>query len=282
MKTYISLTTVPDRINNWESFRQNLKSLVSQNTLVDYQVILTIPLHYSIKNEPYEIHEKLAEFLRDNPKIILNRECLDYGSVTKIIGALSISKDPEDILIVCDDDHKYNEGMIDYHLKMQEKYNSKAIICFRGDMPVEKVMLNPGSEDTRYQLRGSHTYFPVKEDFRLMIPGHWHSVSYKRGHFGEDFLDPKFLALGDNDDLLVGYYFKKKEMPIICAHWEKETNYTHVNEDGRPAWTFPIDWALPFHASGFHEFRKITNDQNGRVTSELFNFITDNSTVFSK
>lgn len=282
MKTYISLTTVPERIKNWNSFQENLKSLVNQKTLVDYQIILTIPEHYSIKNEPYEIHSDLANFIENNPKIILNRKTVDYGPITKVIGALSISSDPNDTLIVCDDDHKYNEGMIDYHLKMQEKYNSKAVICFRGDIPAEKVLLNPDSDDKKYQLRPCHTYFPVREDFRLVIPGHWHSVSYKRGYFGEDFLDPNFLSLADNDDLLIAYYFKKKGKPIICANWENETDYTPVNDNGRPAWSFPIDWALSHHASGFDEFRRITSDQNGRLKKELFDFITDNSIIYEE
>lgn len=282
MKTYISLTTVPERIKNWNSFQENLKSLVNQKTLVDYQVILTIPEHYAIKNEPYEIHSDLANFIEDNPKIILNRKTIDYGPITKVIGALSISTDPNDTLIVCDDDHKYNEGMIDYHLKMQDKYNSKAVICFRGDIPAEKVPVNPETEDKRYYLRPCHTYFPVREDFRLIIPGHWHSVSYKRGYFGEDFLDPNFLSLGDNDDLLIAYYFKKKRKPIICANWENETDYTPVNDNGRASWSFPIDWALSHYASGFDEFRKITKDQNGRLTKELFDFITDNSIIYEE
>lgn len=282
MKTYISLTTVPERMKNWVSFKENLNSLVNQKTSIDYRIILTIPRHYSIKNEQYEIHSDLADFIENNPKIILNRETVDSGPITKILGALSANLDPEDILIVCDDDHKYNEGMVEYHLKMQEKYNGKVIICFRGDIPVVKVMLNPDTEDKSYYLRQCHLHFPVREDSRLMVPGHWHSVSYKRNFFGNDFLDPNFLSLGDNDDLLVGYYFKKKRIPIICANWENETDYTPVNHDCRPAYSFPIDQALSHHSSGFDEFRRITQDQNGRMTKELFDFITNHDIIYEE
>ena len=40
---YISLTTVPIRMQLWESSKQNLESLLNQNTTHDYKVVLNIP-----------------------------------------------------------------------------------------------------------------------------------------------------------------------------------------------------------------------------------------------
>lgn len=282
MKIYISLTTVPERIKNWSSFKENLISLVNQKTSEQYEIILTIPLFYNAKNEPYEIHDDLLNFINNNKKIILNRETLDHGPIVKIIGALTVSKNPEDILIVCDDDHKYHEEMLGYHLKMQEKYNGNAAICFRGDIPIIKVYLENSGDKRKYMLPSQHTYFPVKNDFLMTVPGHWHSVSYKRNFFGEDFVDQEFLSLSDNDDFLCGYYFKKKKIPIICAHWDKETDYRPVNEQGRPSYTFPILHPLNYPSSGFDEFRKLSNDHLGRARNELWEIIHNHDSIYEE
>jgi len=115
---YISLTTVPIRINLWESFEQNLLSLLNQNTDKDYKVVLSIPYCYKNNNdEEYVINDNLKLFAQQNPKLIINRVDKDYGPIVKITGVLNVSNNPEDILIICDDDHVYHEDMLEYHLK---------------------------------------------------------------------------------------------------------------------------------------------------------------------
>lgn len=279
MNIYISLTTVPKRMNFWKSFSKNLESLVNQKTNIEYKIILNIPNVYKITNEEYKIHEDLLNFQVQNPKLIINRT-EDYGPITKIIGAFNISKNPNDILLVCDDDQIYHEDMLDYQLKMHEKYKGKYITCFRGDTPAIKQEVTNEDGSKGYWLMPYHTYFPVKEDFMIIIPGHWHSVCYKRSFFEEDFLEKNFLSLCDNDDFLVAYYMKKKKIPIVCTHWEKETDYTPVNDNGRPAWTFPIKEQLPYESCGFNEFRQMVGNHLGRITKEWENFINSNDTIY--
>jgi len=280
MNVYISLSTVPKRIGFWDSFSQNLTSLVNQKTEIDYKVILNVPKIYNITKEEYVIHEDLLNFQKQNPKLIINRT-EDYGPITKIIGAFDISKNPEDILLVCDDDQIYNETMLEYQLKMHRKYNGRYVTCFRGDGPMVRQNIDNEDQSKGYVLIPEHTYFPVREDFRLIIPGHWHSVCYKRNFFGEDFLNKDFLSLCDNDDFLVGYYMKKKTIPIMCVNWEYETDYTPVNDNGKPSWTFPIVNHLAYESCGFDEFRRMVGNHLGRVTPEWENFIYDTGTVYS-
>lgn len=280
MSVYISLSTVPKRIGFWDSFRQNLYSLVNQKTDVDYKVILNIPYKYNVTNELYDTHDDLLQFQKENPKLLINRTS-DYGPITKIIGAFDICKDPEDILLVCDDDQVYSEEMLDYQLRMHEKYKGQYITCFRGDTPVRKKEVVKSDGSAGYILEPCHTYFPVREDFRLIIPGHWHSVCYKRSFFGEDFLNKEFLSLCDNDDFLIGYYMKKKTIPIMCVNWDKETDYTPVNDNGKPSWSFPIANHLPYESCGFDEFRRMAGNHLGRVKVEWENFIYDASTVYT-
>jgi hypothetical protein len=280
MSLYISLSTVPKRMGLWDSFEQNLTSLVNQKTDLDYKIILNIPYIYNITKEEYVIHENLLNFQKQNPKLIINRT-EDYGPITKIIGSFNISKDPEDVLLICDDDQAYNEGMLDYQLKMQEKYNKQYITCFRGDIPAIKVEATKEDGTKGYMLSSYHTYFPVKEDFRLVVPGHWHSVCYQRSFFGEDFLDKDFLSLCDNDDFLIAYYMKKKAIPIMCVNWDKETDYTPVNHDGRPSWTFPINKHLSYDSCGFDEFRRMAGHHFGRYKPEWENFIHKTHQIYT-
>ena len=278
MNTYISLTTVPKRLKNWEIFSQTLLSLINQKTDIDYKIILNIPNKHALSGEENNISKELIEIQEKHPKLIINKIDKDYGPITKIIGALPIVKNPEDIIIVCDDDQLYHEEMLEYHLKMMKKYNQKTAICFRGDMPVCKNYID--QERKNYNFGLFHTYFPVKEDCLLVIPGHWHSVSYIRKFFEEDFLDENFLSLADNDDLLVGYYFKKKRIPILCASWDKETDFTPVNSAWRPAWHFPIKVQLSHELSGFNDYRILSDDHIGRVKNELMEYIHNNSVIY--
>lgn len=278
---YISLTTVPIRINFWESIKQNLESLLNQNTTHDYKVILNIPYYYkNNNNEEYIISQELQELANNNSKLIINRLEEDLGPICKITGVLSISNDPEDILIICDDDHVYHEDMVEYHIKKQNQYLNSAI-AFRGDIPVDKrEWVENGIK--KYYLKPTHFYFPVKYDSQLLIPGHWHSVSYKRKIFKEDFLDKEFLTSSVNDDILVGYYCKKYQIDIKCVAWDKETDWRAVNDDGRGAGSFPIINSLPYHNSGFFEFRQQTGEQIGKTEQHILDLIHNHHILYTE
>jgi hypothetical protein len=278
---YISLTTVPVRMSFWEELKKNLNTLLNQNTISDYKVILNIPYRYRNNNdEEYIISDELTQFANENPKLILNRVEEDLGPITKIVGSFSICNDPNDVLIVCDDDHLYHEDMVEYHLKKMNEY-PKCVIAFRGDSPIEK---REWEEDgiKKYTLPSTHFYFPVKNDSQLVIPGHWHSVGYKRSFFKDDFLDKDFLSSSDNDDVLVGYYLKKYEIHIRCVAWDKETDFRAVNDHGRGAHTFPIIYPLPYPNSGFYEFRQKAGHHMGRTEDYIWELIHNHDKIYTE
>ena len=278
---YISLTTVPLRLSLWESFSKNIESLLSQKTNREYKVCLNIPIHYKNNdNEEYILPQELLDLQSNHSKLIINRVTNDYGPVVKITGVLSVSNDPNDILIICDDDHVYHKDMLEYHLKKLNQF-PKSAICFRGDVPIEK---REWEEDgiKKYILHPTHLLFPVKHDLQLKIPGHWHSVGYKRSYFEEDFLLDEFLSMSNNDDILVGYYLKKKQIDIRCVVWESETDWRPVNCHGRPANSFPIVYSLPYPSSGFNEFRKQNDSCYGSSTKELEDYLHNNDIIFEE
>ena len=253
---YISLTTIPERMNFEESARKNLNSLINQDTDKEYKVLYNVPLFYKEKNEECEVPQWIYDLANENPRLIINK-IDDLGPVTKVVGALEYTKNPEDILIICDDDHQYHKDMLEYHIKKRALYPRTAI-AFRGDRMLEKrEWLENGIK--KWVFLSSSDYFPVKQDLNITIPGHWHSVSYERGMFKDDFLDRTFLQTHWADDLILAYYIAKNNFEIKCVNWDQENDFRLVNYYGRPCNSFPVEVTLPFeYRSGCYVFRNRT------------------------
>jgi len=281
MNIYISLTTVPLRMAFWESSEKNLKSLLNQNTTLDYKVILNVPYFYkNNNNEEYQISDDLKKLSNENEKLIINRVEKDFGPIVKLTGVLPISTNDDDVLIICDDDHLYHEDMLEYHLKKQHEHPN-SVIAFRGDNPVEiREWIEDGIK--KYTVKPTHFYFPVKKDSQLAVPGHWHSVSYRRGFFEDDFLNEEYHLASQNDDIAIGHYMKRKQIPIVCATWDKETDFRPVNDHGRSSFSFPIVQSLPFIESGFYEFRVKCGDGYGITKPEVAQFMGDHEIIYTE
>lgn len=274
---YISLTTVPDRLNFEKSAKINILSLLNQNTDKDFRVLYNIPFKYKGKvsnkigllpisdeeGEIIEIPEWVTNLASENPKLIINRT-KDYGPITKIVGSLLYTDKEDDILIVCDDDNEYHPDMLEYHLYKQNQYSNCAI-TFRGDRLCEKrEWMENGKKHWIYASLCDN--FPVKHDCNIAITGHWHSVSYKRSMFKENFLNEDFLFKNHwSDDIIIAYYFAKNNIEIKCVAWDNETDFRLVNYHGRSCNSFPILNTLPFELTGCHVLRYRTgvrvNDQ---------------------
>lgn len=266
---YLSLTTVPQRLTNWEVAKINLDSLLNQKTNKDYKVILNIPFHYKNRDIEYTLPQELIEYESKNNKLVINRVKEDYGPIVKLTGILEYTSNPEDILIVLDDDLVYHEEMLEYQIKKMQEH-PKDIITFRGDMVLRKcTWVDNGKQYLKFNQ--THRYFPVQSDCYLKIPGHWHSVGYKRGFFEDDFLSEENLSLSVNDDIVVGYYFGKRKRYFRCVAWNKETDWRPVNDDGRGSWSFPIVEHLGVDEA-FGEFRKQSGEHMGKTKDIVWDF----------
>lgn len=275
MSIFISLTTVPERLACWNSFEFNIMSLLNQNTSVPYKVILNIPYLYKNKNTPYIIPKELDELSKTNPKLIINRINTDRGPIEKILGCFNLATDPEDTIIALDDDHIYHEDMVDYILKKQKEY-PEAVIGFRGDQILDKrSFMHRGV--LKYILRGTHAYFPLKHDTHAAVPGHWHSVTYKRRFIENDIFDDYYLGVAASDDHIISFYLLEKKREYIMVAWDKENNFIPVNDMaagiGRPSSHFPIKEQIVFNVdhnnTGFSVFRKKTNDHIGFLRNDF-------------
>lgn len=252
---YITITTVPDRLQLENSMKINLDSLLNQDTTEEYKVVVSIPYHY--KNyETVVIPEWFENLIQENSKLIILRGDRDYGPITNLMYPLQqIDMHPDDLLIVCDDDHEYEASMIAYHLKMLGKYPTKHAICFRGNNPKElRVWNENGTKMAKFWSTG--VYFPTDRDLYVDLPDHWHSVSYRRKFFKEDFFGEDFLNVSWNNDHLMGYYANTHDFYFLCAHVKEQMDTRPVNYDGRGSSSYPIKNQLGFELGGCYYYRQ--------------------------
>jgi len=265
---YITITTVPDRLNFEESITKNLHSLLNQEIDEEYKVVISVP-HVYKNYESVVIPEWFDQLLASNDKLITLRGEKDYGPVTNLVYPLQqIQMNPEDLLVVCDDDHEYESNMLVTHLKLLKKYPHNHSICFRGNWPME---LRTWYEDGKKMAKfwNCHTYFPTDRDIYLQLPDHWHSVSYRRKFFKPDFLDEDFLNTTWNNDHLLGYYAWTHNFYYICPYIKEETDKRPVNADGRGSSSYPIKNQLGFDVGGCYHYRNSKYD-NHSIKKEKF------------
>lgn len=270
---YISLCAMPDRLELQQSSHQCLIALLTQNTNKPYKVILNIPLtliNYSNTTIPQWVLELQQQY---SDKLIILRDTIDYGPISNILSPIKlIDMDPEDIIIVCDDDHYYHRDMLEYHLKKLTEYPTHHAICFRGNQPIE--LRDWVIDNKRYgKFYPSCVLFPTKHDIYLKLPDHWHSVSYRRKFIQNDIFDPEFLNITWNNDILMGCYAWSHNFYFLCASYDQETDYRPVNYDGRGANSFPLERMLPFNGNSGC---KLWRDKNERPGDDIKDHIKFN------
>jgi hypothetical protein len=267
---YIVLTTTPDRIDNKSTASVNLYSLLNQESVDDFRVVLSIPTKY--KNyDNVHIPEWLTDLLSTTDKLILLRDDIDHGPITNLVYPLKQLKlDPDDILIVCDDDHEYQPTMVSTHIQLLKKYPINHAICFRGNGVME---LRSWEENGKRFAKfwGTHVYFPADRDVYLKLPDHWHSVSYRRRFFKDDFFDDAFLNKTWNNDHLLGWYAMKHNFYFICPYVHDNHDMRPVNDNGRGSYSYPIKRSLSIEAGGCHYYRQTPYDSSFVDTVHSYN-----------
>lgn len=111
MKVVISLTSIPSRFDKLGPILQNLALQTC------HEVWLNIPHRY---NRFPEWDGAIPEDLYDiDPKVVINRDCEDFGPGTKFI-APAIKLLPDDLIIYVDDDTAYDARVATNLLKWHQ------------------------------------------------------------------------------------------------------------------------------------------------------------------
>jgi len=116
---YLTLTTLPTRLNSIypEDIKLCIDSLLNQ-TYSDYEIHLNIPSKHKHTGEKYEIPDWLIKKESENPKLKVFTGLEDLGPVTKVFYTVDRVKNPDDLIIVVDDDMIYDERLIQEHINM--------------------------------------------------------------------------------------------------------------------------------------------------------------------
>ncbi len=101
---YISLSTIPQRLKN---LNESVQSLLKQTRKPD-KIFINIPLKY--KRFPETIKD--SQIPKFNTSEVEITRCEDYGPGTKLLGSLNKFK-KNSLVILADDDHTYEDYMID-------------------------------------------------------------------------------------------------------------------------------------------------------------------------
>ena len=101
---YVSLSTIPQRLKN---LNESVKSLLKQTRRPDKNFV-NIPFKYKRFKETIE-DDQISKF---NNSIVEVTRCEDYGPGTKLLGSLNKLK-KDSLLILADDDHAYENYMIE-------------------------------------------------------------------------------------------------------------------------------------------------------------------------
>jgi len=120
---YISLSTIPSRLKNLPQVIDSLQNQVIKPT----KIFIHIP-HFYRRFPDTEIN--IPDFSK-HPNVIINRCTIDYGSATKFLPVLLLPEiQPDDRVIIVDDDHIYDSTLCMKLLELSDRYPDCATCMF--------------------------------------------------------------------------------------------------------------------------------------------------------
>lgn len=230
VKTVITLTTVPERLNQpvEDGFKLVIQSLCEQNN-EDYEIHLNIPKIYSVTGEPYIIPDWLKSYC-DKYEHLKLFETEDLGPPTKVVPTIQ-RVDGNTLIIVVDDDLVYHPEMVNEHIK-HHQILPNSVILYDG-----RNLTSPKYGD----LRDSWV-LTVGEVLRVKELQHYKSASYFARYFEDDFFKD-FLGQTKSDDVLMSYYFRFKKIKMFVVPYESEIEKVKTFEEWnmfQGVTTFPV------------------------------------------
>ena len=229
-KIILSLTTIPNRLNpTREDF--GLRPVLDRLTSLsykNYEIHLNIPFENKKTFEKYILPDWLENFDKGILKIF---RCEDYGSITKILPTIERIDDPDTIIITVDDDLKYMDGFIEYHLEKRREYPNSAL-GFAGIGSLNNTC---------------HFCTTLEVDTRVKILEGYKTISYKRSFFEDDFKD---FVLGNwNDDMIISAYLGMRNITKWVMSYSGDTDFSARVE------SFPVVGHIPNERGGCWLFR---------------------------
>jgi hypothetical protein len=246
-KVIVTLTTIPDRLHDTKygehGIYSGLLTLLNQDC-VDYEVHFNIPYTYHMTGEEYIIPSWLEDLQHQYSHLKIFR-MNDEGPLTKILPTIKRISNPDTIIVVADDDQRYQPNMVTTHIKNQQLYE-KAAVGYDG-----LDVLVPFFHDPR-----DHYVSLIPKDLRVKVLQHYKTVSYKRSYFDDD-LFTEFVGKTPSDDILISAYLGYKNIPKIVTFDENDTQPKSLEE-----WHLLVGKSFPIIGSVHHDTLQGCNHPN--------------------
>jgi len=167
-KIILTLTTIPERLSfdHPLGLRRVIYSLINLK-YDNYEIHFNIPHKNNKTGEEYIIPKWLQDINGREKLRIFRTE--DYGPATKLYPTVQRITDPNQLIIVVDDDLIYESRLIEGHLTLRER-NDDVVWGFAG--------LNNLGE--KFKDARDRFVIGVNHDVRVGIIEHYKSVSYRR------------------------------------------------------------------------------------------------------
>jgi len=199
---YVSISTIPQRLNN---LKQSIESLLNQTKKPD-KIFINIPYKY----------KRFEEIIKDNqiPKFDSNivevTRCEDCGPGTKLIGSLD-KMEKNSLLILADDDHTYEDYMIEKFFYFYSKAPNNAYSFYVH--PLGNFGIGQGADG--FAINTNHLE-GIKVFYNKVVK------NYKELFLYDDLWISYFL-----------YFFKKNKILSLQEHLKK-------NKDGKQTLIYKI------------------------------------------
>jgi hypothetical protein len=262
-RTIVTLTTIPSRLTEsyGDDFRSCIKSLIEQSD-TNYELHMNIPYVLKTTGEDYILPESLVKLEQDTEKFTIFRTEDDYGPGTKLIPTVERLTDPEDIIIVVDDDLVYHHDLVKVQRENQFKY-LESIVGYDGLR----------SRDNLFGDVRDYFFSSNYRTSRVDILQHYKSISYKRRYFEDDFIQFTKDYFSWSDDLMIAAYFSLKRRERIATFHKSDQEFTTLDDWQKygGVFSFPVLRHTQHDSvEGCNKFRQLNVDDN---SSELFKFI---------
>ena len=229
MKVIVSLTTIPSRLKdeNDLAIKDCINSLINQS-YAEYEIHFNIPNINKKTNEEYVIPDWLNNLDSNKLKIFRTE---DYGSITKIAPTLLREKDPDSIIIVCDDDLVYHKDMVSEQVANQSKFTFEAAVGYDG-----MSLRTPIYGDVR-----DYYFTSNKKNGEVKVLQGYKTVSYKRKYFDQDFFDD-FIDKSWADDIVLSAYMASRGIAKIVTYHKDDAEFETLKEwqERGGVETFPV------------------------------------------
>lgn len=193
-KTYLSLTTSPQRINNVVKMLQDI------NLKHFDKIMINLPLRFGRNGTLYAIPKSLQNF----PKVQINRFPKDFGPLSKVLPTLLVCKNPNDIVISIDDDIKHDNRV--FPLLIEHCKNKDVVVTGIG-----KNLSYWSSAKYGKMPRVSPFEHAPKGNYVDLLEG-FSGVAYKRKFFPDIKLLVQLSKIAKDcylsDDLVLSFYLK--------------------------------------------------------------------------